>query len=114
MLKQKSPYLGGLLSAIFPGAGHFYAGMWQDGFFSFLLNASFGYAVYQSFHHDNDATGWILTFFELSWYTGNIYTGIGSVHKANKQTKEKFLDSLILHNLPKPNLNYNLPDIPNR
>jgi len=111
-LKQKSPLLGGTLSAIFPGAGHCYSGMWQDGLFSFILNFSFTYAAYQSFNHNNYATGWILTFFELSWYTGNIYTGIGSAHKANRKTREKFLDWLIRQNLQKPNLNYELPEIP--
>ena len=109
-LKIKSPFLGGIASALFPGAGHFYAGMWQDGIVSFLLNSAFGYAAYQSFHQDNTTAGWILAFFELSWYSGNIYTGIGSVHKTNKKTVNGFLKKLIKQELPQPNLNFDLPD----
>ncbi|MGA1871337.1 MAG: tetratricopeptide repeat protein [bacterium] len=109
-LRLKSPFIGGLASALIPGAGHFYAGMWQDGIVSLLLNAAFGYAAYEAFQENNSTAGWILTFFELSWYSGNIYTGIGSVHKANKKTIHEFLHGLIKHGLPQPSLTYELPE----
>jgi hypothetical protein len=35
--------------------------------------------------HDNYVVGGILTFFELGWYSGNIYSAVASAHKYNKK-----------------------------
>ncbi|MBW2651408.1 MAG: hypothetical protein JRC66_10550, partial [Deltaproteobacteria bacterium] len=39
-------------------------------------------------------TGGIVTFFELGWYSGNIYSAVSSAHKFNRRTKKDFLQGL--------------------
>ncbi|OGL43909.1 MAG: hypothetical protein A2161_18135 [Candidatus Schekmanbacteria bacterium RBG_13_48_7] len=82
-LPQKSPRLAGLLSAIIPGTGQIYANRYVDGIVALLLNGAFIYGAVESFNHDNPTTGSILIFFELGWYTGNIYSAINSSHRFN-------------------------------
>jgi hypothetical protein len=38
--------------------------------------------------------GGILTFFELGWYSGNIYSAVSSAHKYNRERKKEYLDLL--------------------
>jgi hypothetical protein len=48
----------------------------------------------ESFQHKNYVVGGILTFFELGWYSGNIYSAVSSAHKYNQRKKKEYLDSL--------------------
>ena len=92
-LKRKNPTTAGLL-AIIPGAGHLYCERKKDALISFLLNGAMIYAAYEAFDHDLDVIGGIITFFELGFYTGNIYSAVNSAHKYNRDKKNKFLDHL--------------------
>jgi hypothetical protein len=38
--------------------------------------------------------GGILTFFELGWYSGNIYSAVSGAHKYNRNKKKEYLDLL--------------------
>jgi TolA-binding protein len=93
-IPQKSPETAGVLAAILPGAGHLYAERPRDALVSFLLNASFIVAAIELYHHDHYVAGGIVTFIELGWYTGNIYSAVNSAHKYNKRMKEEFIDRL--------------------
>jgi len=92
-LKRKNPTTAGLL-AIIPGAGHLYCERKKDALISFLLNGAMIYAAYEAFDHDLDVIGGIITFFELGFYSGNIYSAVNSAHKYNRDEKSKFLDYL--------------------
>jgi len=92
-LKRKNPTTAGLL-AIIPGAGHLYCERKKDALISFLLNGAMIYAAYEAFDHDLDVIGGIITFFELGFYSGNIYSAVSSAHKYNRDEKSKFLDYL--------------------
>jgi tetratricopeptide (TPR) repeat protein len=92
-LKRKNPTTAGLL-AIIPGAGHLYCERKKDALISFLLNGAMIYAAYGAFDHDMDVLGGIITFFELGFYSGNIYSAVSSAHKYNRDEKNKFLDYL--------------------
>jgi len=92
-LKRKNPTTAGLL-AILPGVGHLYCERKKDALISFLLNGAMIYAAYEAFDHDLDVIGGIITFFELGFYSGNIYSAVGSAHKYNRDEKGKFLDYL--------------------
>ena len=92
-LKEKNPTTAGLL-AIIPGAGHLYCERKKDALISFLLNGAMIYAAYEAFDHDLDVIGGIITFFELGFYSGNIYSAVNSAHKYNRNEKSKFLDYL--------------------
>ena len=92
-LKRKNPTTAGLL-AIIPGAGHLYCERKKDALISFLLNGAMIYAAYEAFDHDLDVIGGIISFFELGFYSGNIYSAVNSAHKYNRDKKSKFLDHL--------------------
>lgn len=93
-LPRKSPYTAGLLAAILPGSGHFYLGRYKDGATAFLLNASFIWGAVVSFQQNNYAVAGILTFFEVGWWTGNIYSAVGAAHKYNKWEEDRFREDM--------------------
>jgi tetratricopeptide (TPR) repeat protein len=92
-LKRKNPTTAGLL-AIIPGAGHLYCERKRDALISFLLNGAMIFAAYEAFDNDLDVIGGVITFFELGFYSGNIYSAVSSAHKYNRDEKNKFLDYL--------------------
>ncbi len=93
-LPSKSPVSAGVFAAMIPGAGHVYTENYRDGLVAFLLNGLFIWAAIEQFEDDNEVTGGIITFFELGWYTGNIYSAVGSAHKFNERVEEGFIRSL--------------------
>ena len=103
-LHRKSPQTAGLLAAVLPGSGHFYLGRYKDGTTAFLLNFSFIWGAVASFQQGNYAVGGILTFFEVGWYTGNIYSAVGAAHKYNKWEEDRFRDDI--EKKFKPHLSY--------
>ncbi len=96
LLKRKDPCMAGLL-AIVPGAGHLYCERYRDTLAAFLLNGALIFAAYQAFDHDQNALGGIITFFEVGFYSGNIYSAISSAHKYNRNEKNRFLRYLKQH-----------------
>jgi hypothetical protein len=48
----------------------------------------------QAFHSDQDVLGGILTFMELGFYTGNIYSAVNAAHKHNRKVQNDFRESL--------------------
>jgi len=90
-LEEKSPLLAGSLSALLPGAGQLYVGRTRDAGISFALNAAFILAAIEAFDNDNQVLGGILVFFELGWYSGNIYNAVNGAHKSNRDQR---LDTL--------------------
>jgi tetratricopeptide (TPR) repeat protein len=84
----KSPETAGLLSAILPGSGQFYNGRYQDGTYSFILNALFLLGAWKAFDSDNYALGGVLALFEIGWYAGGVYGAVGGAHKVNLQIDE--------------------------
>jgi len=93
-IPQKSPATAGILAAILPGSGHLYCERYRDASIAFLLNGAFIWGIVEAFERENYVIGGILTFFELGWYSGNIYSAVASAHKYNKKKKEEYLDHL--------------------
>jgi TolA-binding protein len=93
-LPHKSPATAGLLAAVLPGAGHLYAERPRDALVAFLLNGAFIWGAAELFHHDNYVAGGIFAFFELGWYTGNIYSAVSSVHKYNRDKENDLIQKL--------------------
>lgn len=91
---HKSPAAAGIMAAVLPGAGHAYTERYRDAAIAFLLNGAFIWGMIESFQHNNNVVGGILTFFELGWYSGNIYSAVASAHKYNKKEREQYLDEL--------------------
>jgi hypothetical protein len=93
-LPHKSPATAGLLAAVLPGAGHLYAERPRDALVAFLLNGAFLWGTAELFHHDNYVAGGVFAFFELGWYSGNIYSAVSSVHKYNRNKESDFIQKL--------------------
>ena len=93
-IPQKSPAAAGVLAAILPGSGHLYCERYRDAAISFLLNGAFIWGMVESFEQKNYVVGGILTFFELGWYSGNIYSAVSGAHKYNQRKKKEYLDHL--------------------
>ncbi len=89
-LKRKDPAAAGLL-AIVPGAGHLYCERYRDALVSFLVNGALIFAAYEAFDHDQNALGGIITLIEIGFYSGNIYSAVGSAHKYNRRERDRFL-----------------------
>ncbi len=62
-----------------------------------VLQPRFKSEAYVALYHDLDALGGIITFFELGFYSGNIYSAVSSAHKYNRVEKSKFLKYLKRH-----------------
>ena len=89
---QKSPATAGILAAFVPGSGHLYCERYRDAAIAFLLNGAFIWGMVEAFEQKNYVVGGILTFFELGWYSGNIYSAVASAHKYNRRKKQEYLD----------------------
>ena len=92
-LPEKNPAYAGTL-AIVPGLGHVYISRYRDAIISFLVNGLFIWAAVQAFQSDQDVLGGILTFIELGFYSGNIYSAVNAAHKHNRKVRNDFRGSL--------------------
>lgn len=93
-LAWKEPATAGVLAAVLPGAGHAYVGRPKDGLVALLLNGLFIWAAVEAFDSDQDVLGGILTFFEVGWYSGNIYSAVNAAHKYNRKVRDDFREGL--------------------
>ncbi len=87
----KQPWLAGLLSGVIPGAGQLYAGRWRDGVMSFVINGLFIGGTVAAIHSHHWETAAVLGFFELGWYSANIYNAMNDAHKTNRADWENHL-----------------------
>ncbi len=81
--KEKSPLAGGLWGLI-PGAGYWYSGEIANGFRSLILNSLFIYGMVDTAQDDQWGAFAIISFFELTWYSGSIYGGVDAAHRYNR------------------------------
>lgn len=93
-IPSKSPAVAGSLAAVLPGAGHVYTERYRDAAIAFLLNGAFIWSAVELFRKEEYVTGGIVTFFELGWYSGNIYSAVSSAHKYNERSKGDYLKEL--------------------
>jgi tetratricopeptide (TPR) repeat protein len=93
-LPYKNPTSAGVLAGMLPGLGHAYVSRYKDATVAFLLNGLFIWAAIEAFDQELDVLGGILTFLEIGWYTGNIYSAVNVTHKYNRKIHKDFLDGL--------------------
>ncbi|MBI5062704.1 MAG: tetratricopeptide repeat protein [Desulfatitalea sp.] len=89
----KSPALAGTLS-ILPGAGQLYCGRYEDALAALVVNGGLFLAAYESFDHDLNALGALLSIAGLGFYTANIYGAVTDAHKYNQARRQDFVDQL--------------------
>ena len=101
--KDKSPRLGGLLGMI-PGLGYAYSGEYANALRSLIMNGLFIYAMVETADDDNWGAFSVITFFEITWYTGSIYGGVDSAHRHNRNRLQACIQVIDDQSQFKPNL----------
>jgi len=84
---RRSPRIGGVLGLV-PGLGYAYSGEYANALRSLILNALFLYGMADTADDEEWGAFTVITFFELTWYTGSIYGGIDAAHRFNRQREE--------------------------
>ena len=90
---NKSPAIGGLLGFI-PGGGYWYSGEVANGFRSLILNSLFMFGMYQTADNEQWGAFAIITFFEITWYSGSIYGGIDAAQRYNQNRLDTALQGI--------------------
>ena len=90
---HKSPAIGGWLGLI-PGAGYWYSGEISNGFRSLILNGLFMYGMAQTAQDEQWGAFAVISFFEITWYSGSIYGGIDAAHRYNRNLLENCVNCL--------------------
>lgn len=95
-IPQKSIKVAKVLSTIFPGAGHIYAGDWRDGLNAFLLNGALGFLTIDAVlaEHYTDAVLWGGTIF-LRYYRGNTFRAKEAVSQFNLRESRQAAEALL-------------------
>jgi len=107
--KNKKPLVGGLLGLI-PGLGYAYSTEYANALRSLLMNSIFLYGQTDCARHEQWGFFAVISFFELTWYSGSVYGGIDSAHRYNKNRLQDCLD--VIYNKKELSLNYKrLPSI---
>ena len=91
--RDKSPTLGGWLGLV-PGLGYVYAGEYANGARSLLLNGLFIFGQVNTARRDEWGAFAVISFFEITWYTGSIYGGVDASHRYNRRRLDACLGSL--------------------
>jgi hypothetical protein len=82
--RDKSPRLGGTLGLI-PGLGYAYAGEYANAVRCLILNSLFLYGMARFAEEEQWGGFAVVTFFELTWYSGSIYGGFDAAHRYNQR-----------------------------
>lgn len=90
-LPRKSPFVAGLLSAVVPGSGKWYARERKDAIVGFISIAALAYQAYRGFNKDGQKSvyGWISAGLGAGFYLGNIYGSAKSAKRFNKRQYAK-------------------------
>jgi tetratricopeptide (TPR) repeat protein len=91
---DKKPWLGGALGII-PGLGYAYSGEYANGLRSLILNGIFIFGMVETADNDQWGLFGIVTFFELTWYSGSIYGGIDSTHRYNQARMQDCVNDVL-------------------
>jgi len=91
--RDKSPVWGGVLGLI-PGLGYIYSGEYANGLRSLILNGLFAGAMVYSGVEDQWGAFAVISFFELTWYSGSIYGGIDAAQRYNRARQERCLEAV--------------------
>jgi hypothetical protein len=95
----KNIAVGAFLS-IFPGGGHFYAGRYGDGLYSFLIVGTAALLSYYYYDRDEDIKFSFALGATILFYGGNIYGGINAVRNYNYHENEKYLEQILRSQQP--------------
>jgi len=92
--KRKSKTLAGLMSAIVPSSGRFYARDYKDAIFSLVFIGGTAFQSYKRFNKSgiNSAGGWIYGGISFGFYLGNIWGSVKAADRYNEKNYKKVYD----------------------
>ena len=93
-LPEKSPVLAGVMSAILPGSGYFYAEHYGDGLTAFLINGLFIAGTITAIHQENYAVAGIVGGVGVPFYLGNIYGSANAAKKWNLGVRNEIIKKI--------------------
>ena len=103
-IPQRSPVVAAILSAVLPGAGQIYTAHYGEAGMSLVVNALFGFLIWQSLEKAREIPHYGYTetafwsFIGMGFYLGNIYGAVLSAKQFNLyhriKYREKFLTTL--------------------
>lgn len=105
--KSKSPVLAGIMSAIVPGSGKFYAGKKGEGIAAFISNVGFGLITWENYRklgYRNAKTIFFGSLFAAN-YVSNIYGSVMTIKIAENDYQE-VMQNQILFNMHIPLRNF--------
>ncbi len=85
--RDKKPVFGGVLGLV-PGLGYAYSGEYANALRSLILNGLFIFGMVHTAENDQWGAFGVITFFEITWYSGSIYGGIDAAHRYNRRRLE--------------------------
>lgn len=88
-LEARSRWLAAT-AGIIPGGGYLYSGYPQSALSALIVNSVFAVATAQAFRSDQEALGWILGAFSVTWYSGSIYGATITADRFNRAQLAKF------------------------
>ena len=93
-VKKKSPFVAGLMSALIPASGRFYAGDFKDGLFSLVFIAGTAFQSYNRFNKNGITSpgGWIYGGISFGFYLGNVWGSVKAAKRYNDQQYKKVYD----------------------
>jgi len=107
--KDKKGSVGGFLGLI-PGLGYAYSKEYANALRSLIMNSLFLYGQIDCARHEQWGFFAVISFFELTWYSGSIYGGIDAAHRYNNNRLKDLLE--VIYNNNELILNYQrLPSI---
>ena len=88
--KQKSPFVGGLLTAVVPGAGRFYAGKRGQGIYSFVITSFLALQTWESYRKSGPESPRFIIYGSLltAFHIGNIWGSALSVKNYQNEYNE--------------------------
>jgi len=95
-LPRKSEVLAGLMSALVPGSGYFYAEHYGDGITAFVINALAIAGIVTAAGQENYAVAGIVGGVGLPFYFGNIYGSANAAKKWNLAIRKELRNQLEL------------------
>lgn len=103
LVKKKSPWIGGVLSAIVPGAGKVYAGRKGNGIYTFLISGLMAAQSIEAYKKDGPQSARFIIYSSLftSFYIGNIWGSTLAV-KVVKNEKRDAIRQQILFDMHIP------------
>lgn len=89
---DRSPRIGGLLGLI-PGLGYAYSGEYANAARSLILNGIFLFGAVKTAENEDWGACTVISFFELTWYSGSIYGGVDAAHRYNRDRLDRCVDA---------------------